>query len=159
MVPSGLGASGNYEIVVFGVLMMLLLHRASSGLAPVLARWTIRPRRRRVALEAPALPRRVQPSPGSSLLEVKKAAKRFGGLVAVNELSFDMRAGEILGFIGPNGAGKSTMFNLITGVLPADGGEIAVQGGRIHGPAAGKIPPRGVARTVQHANLVGAVTV
>src|SRR5207302_1843840 len=58
MVPSGLGASGNYEIVVFGVLMMLLLHRASSGLAPVFARWAIRPHRRHIALEAPARARR-----------------------------------------------------------------------------------------------------
>jgi branched-chain amino acid transport system permease protein len=159
MVPSGLGASGNYEIVVFGVLMMLLLHRASNGLAPALARWTVRPQRRRIALEAPALPRRAQPAPGSPLLDVKKAAKRFGGLVAVNNLSFDMRAGEILGLIGPNGAGKSTMFNLITGVLPADGGEIVFQGERIDGLAPSAIARRGIARTFQHVNLVGAMSV
>jgi branched-chain amino acid transport system permease protein len=159
MVPSGLGASGNYEIVVFGVLMRLLLHRASSGLAPVLARWTVRPQRRRIAFEAPALPRRAQPGTGSSLLEVKKAAKRFGGLVAVRELSFEMRAGEILGLIGPNGAGKSTMFNLITGVLPADGGEIVFQGERIDGLAPTEIARRGIARTFQHVNLVGTMTV
>ena len=159
MVPSGLGASGNYEIVVFGVLMMLLLHRASSGLAPVLARWAIRPHRRRIALEAPSLPRRAQPSPGSSLLDVKKAAKSFGGLVAVRELSFEMRAGEILGLIGPNGAGKSTMFNLITGVLPADGGEIVFQGERIDGLAPSTIARRGIARTFQHVNLVGTMSV
>ncbi len=159
MVPSGLGASGNYEIVVFGVLMMLLLHRASSGLAPVLARWTVRPQRRRIAFEAPALPRRAQPGTGSLLLEVKRAAKRFGGLVAVRELSFDMRAGEILGLIGPNGAGKSTMFNLITGVLPADGGEIVFQGSRIDGLAPTEIARRGIARTFQHVNLVGTMTV
>ena len=159
MVPSGLGASGNYEIVVIGVLMMLLLHRASSGLAPVLARWTVRPRRRHIALEAPALPRRSQPGPGSALLDVRKAAKRFGGLVAVRELSFDMRAGEILGLIGPNGAGKSTMFNLITGVLPADGGEIVFQGERIDGLPPRHIARRGIARTFQHVNLVGTMTV
>jgi branched-chain amino acid transport system permease protein len=159
MVPSGLGASGNYEIVVFGVLMMLLLHRASSGLAPVLARWTVRPQRRRIAFDAPALPRRAQPGTGSALLEVKKAAKRFGGLVAVRELSFDMRAGEILGLIGPNGAGKSTMFNLITGVLPADGGEIVFQGERIDGLASTEIARRGIARTFQHVNLVGTMSV
>jgi len=92
-------------------------------------------------------------------LEVKKAAKRFGGLVAVNELSFDMRAGEILGLIGPNGAGKSTMFNLITGVLPADGGEIAFGGERIDGLAPKDIARRGIARTFQHVNLVGGMSV
>ncbi|HYR33949.1 MAG TPA: branched-chain amino acid ABC transporter ATP-binding protein/permease [Burkholderiales bacterium] len=159
LVPSGLGASGNYEIVVFGVLMMLLLHRASGGLAPVLSRWTVRRGRRRIALEAPTLPRRAQPGPGSALLEVKKAAKRFGGLVAVRELSFDMRAGEILGLIGPNGAGKSTMFNLITGVLPAEGGEIAFRGERIDGLPPREIARRGIARTFQHVNLVGTMTV
>ena len=159
MVPSGLGASGNYEIVVFGVLMMLLLHRASSGLAPVLSRWTIRPQRRRVARQAPALPRRTQPAAGAALLQVRKAAKRFGGLVAVRELSFEMRAGEILGLIGPNGAGKSTMFNLITGVLPADGGEIAFRDERIDGLAPKDIARRGVARTFQHVNLVGGMSV
>jgi len=159
MVPSGLGASGNYEIVVFGVLMMLLLHRASSGLAPVLARWAIRPHRRHIALEAPALARRSQPAAGAPLLEVRNAAKRFGGLVAVHELSFEIRAGEILGLIGPNGAGKSTMFNLITGVLPADGGEIVFQGERIDGLVPSAIARRGIARTFQHVNLVGTMSV
>src|SRR3954469_10191411 len=159
MVPSGLGASGNYEIVVFGALMMLLLHRASSGLAPALSRWAIRPQRRRIAAEAPALPRRGQPPAGAALLQVRKAAKRFGGLVAVRELSFEMRAGEILGLIGPNGAGKSTMFNLITGVLPADGGEIAFGGDRIDGLRPKDIARRGIARTFQHVNLVGGMSV
>ena len=158
LVPTGLGASGNYEIVVFGVLMMLLLHRASSGLAPALSRWTIRSHKKPIADAAP-LPRRAQPLAGAPLLEVKRAAKRFGGLVAVRELSFDMRAGEILGLIGPNGAGKSTMFNLITGVLPADGGEIAFQGERIDSLAPRDIARRGIARTFQHVNLVGTMTV
>jgi branched-chain amino acid transport system permease protein len=158
LVPTGLGASGNYEIVVFGVLMMLLLHRASSGLAPALSRWTIR-RQTRAPADAPPLPRRAQPLAGAPLLEVRRAAKRFGGLVAVRELSFDMRAGEILGLIGPNGAGKSTMFNLITGVLPADGGEIAFHGERIDGLPPSDIARRGIARTFQHVNLVGTMTV
>ena len=60
----------------------------------------------------------------------------------MRELSFDMRAGEILGLIGPNGAGKSTMFNLITGVLPADGGEIVFQAERIDGLAPTQIARR-----------------
>jgi len=159
MVPSALGATGNYEIVVFGVLMMLLLQRASSGLAPLLARWAIRPRRRHIALDAPALARREQPVMGAPLLEVRHAAKRFGGLVALRALSFEMRAAEILGLIGPNGAGKSTMFNLITGVLPADDGEIVFQGSRIDGRAPSAIARRGIARTFQHVNLVGTMSV
>jgi branched-chain amino acid transport system permease protein len=159
VLPTSFGASGNYEVVVFGVLMMLLLHRAPAGLAPALAHWTIKPRRRAVALQGAPLPRRERPAVGAPLLETTKVSKKFGGLVAVRELSFGMRAGEILGLIGPNGAGKSTMFNLITGVLPADGGTIAFQGGRIDGLTPPAIARRGIARTFQHVNLVSAMTV
>jgi branched-chain amino acid transport system permease protein len=159
MLPTRFGASGNYEIVVFGVLMMLLLHRASAGLAPVLARWTIKPRRHAIVPQSEPLPRRAPLKPGEALLEVVGATKRFGGLVAVRELSFDMRSGEILGLIGPNGAGKSTMFNLITGVLPADAGSIAFRGERIDGLAPSQVARRGIARTFQHVNLIGAMSV
>jgi branched-chain amino acid transport system permease protein len=159
VLPTSAGASGNYEIVVFGVLMMLLLHRASLGLAPVLARWTIRPRRRAILRPASPLPRRTQPRAGEPLLEVDKATKRFGGLVAVRDLSFRMQTGEILGLIGPNGAGKSTMFNVITGVLPAEGGIVTFRGHRIDGLQPPKIARLGMARTFQHVNLVSAMSV
>ncbi len=66
---------------------------------------------------AAPLPARDKPAPGESLLQVDAVRKEFGGLVAVNDVSFEVRAGEIVGLIGPNGAGKSTTFNLITGVL------------------------------------------
>ena len=159
VLPTSFGASGNFEIVVFGVLMLLLLHRASAGLAPVLARWTIKPRRRAIAPFSEPLPRRQPQAPGALLLKTERVSKRFGGLVAVSELSFEMRSGEILGLIGPNGAGKSTLFNLITGVLPADGGSISFQGERIDGLAPSQIARRGMARTFQHVNLVGAMSV
>ena len=70
-----------------------------------------------------------------------------------------MRSGEILGLIGPNGAGKSTMFNLITGVLPCDGGRIDFRGQRIDGLPPTAIARLGIARTFQHVNLVGAMSV
>ena len=159
VLPTGFGASGNYEAVIFGVLMMLLLHRAPAGLGPTLSRWLIKPRRRDTAVRGVPLPRRAPPAAGAPLLNVERASKNFGGLVAVRELSFDMRAGEILGLIGPNGAGKSTMFNLITGVLPANGGEIVFQGERIDGRPPPRIARLGIARTFQHVNLVGAMSV
>jgi branched-chain amino acid transport system permease protein len=159
VLPTSFGASGNYEIVVFGVLMLLLLQRASTGLAPLLARWTIAPRRRAAAPAGPPLPRRMPPPAGEALLDVQRATKRFGGLIAVRELSFAMSSGEILGLIGPNGAGKSTMFNLITGVLPADGGRISFRGAPIDGLAPPEVARRGIARTFQHVNLVGAMSV
>ena len=158
LLPTRFGASGNYEAVVFGILMLLLLHRASTGLGPLLARWFIKPRRREVSLDAQALPRRA-PLAGETILVVEKSSKRFGGLVAVRELSFDMRSGEILGLIGPNGAGKSTVFNLVTGVLPCDGGRITCRGERIDGRRPTAIARLGVARTFQHVNLVGNMSV
>ncbi len=66
------------------------------------------------------MPRRPQPQRGETVLKVHDALKRFGGLVAVNHVSFDVKAGEIVGLIGPNGAGKSTMFNLVTGTAADD---------------------------------------
>ena len=62
------------------------------------------------------------------MLDVAAVRKTFGGLVAVNDVSFEVRAGEILGLIGPNGAGKSTTFNLVTGVLAATSGEVTLLG-------------------------------
>ena len=74
------------------------------------------------------LPARDRSAETGVLLDVRKARKQFGGLVAVNDLSFSIRQGEILGLIGPNGAGKSTMFNLISGALPLTAGDIVFRG-------------------------------
>jgi branched-chain amino acid transport system permease protein len=159
LLPSMFGQSGNYEIVVFGLLMMLLLHRTRDGLMPFFAQLAPAgpPRPRPLAL--PALARREPPPQGWPLLEVRAAQKRFGGLVAVRDLSFDIRGGEILGLIGPNGAGKSTMFNLITGVYRCDAGEIAFRGERIDALRPKEIASRGIARTFQHVNLMAAMSV
>ena len=159
LAPPGLGLAGNYEVVVFGVLMLLLLQHASAGVAPLLGRIFIRPQRRALDVQAAALPRRPLPARGDAVLAVQGATRRFGGLVAVNQLSFEVRAGEILGLIGPNGAGKSTMFNLLSGTLPADAGRIEFLGQRIDGLPARRIARLGVARTFQHVNLVSTMSV
>jgi branched-chain amino acid transport system permease protein len=93
------------------------------------------------------------PAAGEPLLTLAKARKTFGGLVAVNDVSFAVRAGEIVALIGPNGAGKSTIFNLVTGVLPTTAGEIAFKGERISGRSPQAIAARGIARTFQHVNV------
>jgi branched-chain amino acid transport system permease protein len=85
--------------------------------------------------------------------------KEFGGLVAVNDVSFQVRAGEILGLIGPNGAGKSTTFNLVTGVLPATRGEVLLLGQRIDSLKSREIARLGVSRTFQHVKMIAAMTV
>jgi branched-chain amino acid transport system permease protein len=158
LLPALFQRSGNYEIVVFGVLMMLLLHRTRDGLVPAIARlFPAAPRQR--PPDAPALPRRAQPARGQPLLELRGVQKRFGGLLAVNQMSFAMTSGQILGLIGPNGAGKSTLFNLVTGVLAADGGEVRFLGRRIERATQRDIARRGVARTFQHVNLVSTMSV
>ncbi|MBX3591316.1 MAG: ATP-binding cassette domain-containing protein, partial [Burkholderiaceae bacterium] len=159
LLPALFQKSGNYEIVVFGVLMMLLLHRTRDGLVPAIARLLPAGAPRRRPPDAPALPRRAQPVRGQPLLELRGVQKRFGGLLAVNEMSFAMTSGQILGLIGPNGAGKSTLFNLVTGVLAADGGEVRFLGERIERATQRDIARRGVARTFQHVNLVSTMSV
>jgi branched-chain amino acid transport system ATP-binding protein len=83
------------------------------------------------------------------VLELLDVDKSFGGLRALDGLSFEVNDGEILGLIGPNGSGKSTAFNLITGVLPSDAGRIIFDGEDITGLAPHRISHKGIARTFQ----------
>jgi ABC-type branched-subunit amino acid transport system ATPase component/ABC-type branched-subunit amino acid transport system permease subunit len=162
--PQMFQTAGNYETIVFGVLMILLLRRTREGLVPALTRWwparaSRRAPRARPPLDAAPAPRRERPAPGTPLLEVTGLHKRFGGLVAVKEMSFSMRAGEILGLIGPNGAGKSTLFNLVSGTLAASGGQVRLLGERIDGRPSRDIARRGLARSFQHVHLVSRMSV
>jgi branched-chain amino acid transport system ATP-binding protein len=84
-----------------------------------------------------------------ALLELQNVSRRFGGLSAVDNLSFSVAPGEILGLIGPNGAGKTTVFNLITGFIPPSGGDIRFDGKPIAGLKPHAVARRGVARTFQ----------
>ena len=83
------------------------------------------------------------------LLEVVGVSKRFGGLTANEEITFDAKEGEIVGIIGPNGAGKSTLFDVITGFLPPDEGEVRFAGRNITGVRPDRICALGIARTFQ----------
>jgi len=85
----------------------------------------------------------------TALLSLERVSKRFGGLQAVRDLSFDVHEGEILGLIGPNGAGKSTLFNLINGVFAPDSGRIAFNGIDITGAKPYRVARHGLARTHQ----------
>jgi branched-chain amino acid transport system permease protein len=157
--PRLMGTSGNYEIIVFGILLVLVLQYARDGLWAFVEAALPRVRRKVDWGGAAALPARERPPHGQVVLDVRDVRKAFGGLVAVNDVSFDVKAGEILGLIGPNGAGKSTTFNLVTGVLPATGGEVALLGRRIDSLPSREIARRGVSRTFQHVKMIAAMTV
>jgi len=89
------------------------------------------------------------------LLEAQAVTRSFGGLVAVNHVSFSVNPGEIFGLIGPNGAGKTTLFNLMTGLIRASGGAILHQGENIATLRPYQIAARGIARTFQNIRLFG----
>jgi branched-chain amino acid transport system ATP-binding protein len=88
-------------------------------------------------------------TPGDTILEVSNLTKRFGGLVAVNDMSFNVRKHEVMGIIGPNGSGKSTTMNLISGALKASSGSIVLDGHDLTPLLPHKIARFGVARTFQ----------
>ena len=94
-----------------------------------------------------------------ALLSVEHVTRRFGGVVAVDDVSLDVAEGEIVGLIGPNGAGKTTLFNLITRVDRTDAGEIAFDGESLLRTAPHKIVRRGIARTFQNVELFTSMTV
>ena len=158
VLPRVLGRSGNFEMVVFGVLIVLLLQFAREGLWPWLAR--VLPRRTPPPVpDAPPLAARPHATTTGPLLQLKAARKQFGGLVAVNDLSFELATGEILGLIGPNGAGKSTTFSLISGALTLSGGDILFRGESIGSKLPYEIARRGIGRTFQHVKLLPQMSV
>ena len=143
------------ETVIFGILLVALLQIAPGGMWPKLT--ALLPFRVKIPKPqtADALPPRAKAAATSNtLLDIQAARKQFGGVIAVNDVSFDVQAREIVALIGPNGAGKSTTFNLITGVLRASGGTISVLGKTVDNAPPQEIAKLGVARTFQHVKLV-----
>ena len=98
-------------------------------------------------------------STNNIMLEVKDLTIRFGGLVAVNAVNFQVPTGSIFGLIGPNGAGKTTLFNMISGVYAPTSGKVIFNGQEIQGKAPHKINDLGIARTYQNINLFKSMTV
>jgi branched-chain amino acid transport system permease protein len=159
LLPKLIGTSGNFETIVFGIVLVAVLKYAPDGLWTFLGRWSRAPMRERDWVGAPALPTREKPARGELLLDVDGVRKEFGGLVAVNDVSFQIRAGDIVGLIGPNGAGKSTTFNLVTGVLPLTRGQVRFRGQAVTGAASREIARRGISRTFQHVKMIPEMTV
>lgn len=172
------GGGSRTRVLLFGAALVAVVLFMPAGLLPTIqARWR---RRHPVTVEftdqaralgrSPATTREraledvvqaaaADPTQGEVLLEVRGASKRFGGLVAVDDASLIVRKGSVTGLIGPNGSGKTTLFNLITGGMAADAGEIYLQGQRID-----KMPPwqrghLGLGRTFQVTRLFKDMTV
>ena len=162
LLPRLIGTSGNYQLIVFGIMIVLVLKYLPDGLWAFVDRRLPRPRRKvdwHTPGRAAALSSRVKPAANAVVLDVQAIRKTFGGLVAVNDISFQTRAGQIVGLIGPNGAGKSTTFNLITGLLGLSGGTVRFRGETIGGLSSRQIAQRGVSRTFQHVKMVAGMTV
>jgi branched-chain amino acid transport system permease protein len=128
--PEALRPISNYRLLIFALGLVVLMLVRPRGL------WPAR-RSRRGSLTAPPAWREAQetpagerPEPGSLLLRVSGLQHSFGGVKAVDDVSFDLHAGEILSIIGPNGAGKTTVFNCITGVVTPQRGEVSLRGER-----------------------------
>ena len=159
VVPAVVGTGVQLESVVFGIVLVALLQVAREGLWPHLA--ALLPARPRSAPDpAEALPRRtIDTGRRTPLLVLEGARKQYGGLTAVNDVSFRVGRGEIVALIGPNGAGKSTTFNLITGVTRLTAGRVSFDGAEISGTGPQAIARRGIARTFQHVKLDPDMTV
>ena len=157
--PALIGTSGSYEVIVFGVALVLVLKYLPEGLWSLVARKFPKPNRLVNWADADDLPVRGKPQEGERVLVVDRVRKQFGGLVAVNDISFDISAGQIVGLIGPNGAGKSTTFNLITGALSKTSGGVTFLGEDVTALPSREISRKGLARTFQHVKMIADMTV
>jgi branched-chain amino acid transport system permease protein len=159
-IPRLTGATGDYEAVAFSLVVIVLLQRAPGGLFAVLrARLPAAAAPPRASAPAPAAPPPPPADPARPALVVAGISKRFGGLAANQDVSFAVGAAEIVALIGPNGAGKSTLFDIASGHLRADAGEV-----RLFGRPLGRLPARriaalGLARTFQHVKLLAGMSV
>jgi branched-chain amino acid transport system permease protein len=158
--PLVFGGQGQLEIIIFGIMLVVLLQLAPTGVWPWLV--SLLPfdnNRKRPDTSIPPLAHARPNLESGALLTIDNARKAFGGVIAVNNVSFDVQAREIVALIGPNGAGKSTTFNLITGVLTSSGGTISLLGRNIDNAPPQEVVKLGVARTFQHVKLVPDMTV
>ncbi|WP_298379050.1 branched-chain amino acid ABC transporter ATP-binding protein/permease [uncultured Bradyrhizobium sp.] len=158
--PYIFGGQSQLETIVFGIMLVLLLQLAPQGVWPwLMSRLPLKPARKTRDTSVKLEHRERAAGTSPVLLHIDKARKQFGGVLAVNDVSFDVNAREIVALIGPNGAGKSTTFNLITGVLAATSGKIAVLGNEVANAPPQEVVKLGVARTFQHVKLVPDMTV
>jgi len=164
-------ASGEVQLIGFGVALTAVVLFVPGGLYDLWRRAVTRLRRRSATPaapsgstvdttdETPVLSRPDRPAPGTTLLSVEGLVRHFGGVTALDGVSFDVRAGEIFGLIGPNGAGKTTCFNIVSGVLAPSGGSVRLRGTRIDGRKPHVSARARATRTFQNLQIFGSTTV
>ncbi len=163
--PIIFGSEGHYETIVFGLLIVVLMQKAPAGLWPMIVKWIpqrFKPKQdAHLEITPPTreLPSQQLPAQGTLILEARDVTKKFGGLVANNNMNLSIHAGEILALIGPNGAGKSTMFNQLSGVDVPTSGEVIFLGEKINGQTSREIARKGLSRTFQHVKILPEMTV
>lgn len=164
--PEVLRELGEVRLALFGLVLLVVIRLLPNGLASLFMR------RHRVAAPdvptpqasvqvpgaSPAVTVPAETDPAASLsdevvLSVSGITKRYRGLTAVNDVSFDLRRGEILGLMGPNGAGKSTCLGLVSGFIPADAGKVSFLGQPISGLAPNRVSRMGLVRTFQQTTI------
>ena len=156
--PLIFGELAQVDSIVFGALLVLCLQFAPRGVWAFIRRLAPANSAPDIA-DAPALPKRDIAATGDALLSVEAIRKQFGGLVAVNDVSFGVKSGEIVALIGPNGAGKSTTFNLISGVARPTSGQVRFAGRDVSSASAQDVARLGMARTFQHVKLLPEMSV
>ena len=139
--------------MIYGAALVAVILVWPGGIVAGLSRWGLSRGRLRIAQAAPAsIPdKAIMPAlpVGTTVLETKQLTKTFGGLTAVNKVSFIVKSGEIFGVIGPNGAGKTTMFSMLGGFERPTSGTILFDGAEIQSLAPYEVCARGIARTFQ----------
>ena len=166
------GAEGEVQLIGFGVVLTAVILFVPGGIYQVWRRLLARFRRSAAPAGEPAtvevepepdtsplLGREGRPAPGEQLLEVRGLTRRFGGVTAVDDVSFEVRAGEIFALIGPNGAGKTTCFNMISAVLPPSEGSVRLGGTRIDGRKPHVFAQARATRTFQNLQIFRSTTV
>jgi branched-chain amino acid transport system permease protein len=156
ILPEYLRAYKEYDVILFGIVLAVVVMFLPGGLAGALGTLF----RRGSHTMPPAAPSHAGPVPvgtwstgHGSLLEVSEVSKAFGGVRALAKVSFMARRGAVTGIIGPNGAGKTTLFNVLNGLVPPDGGRIALDGAPLMGLPPHQITRRGIGRTFQSVRL------
>jgi branched-chain amino acid transport system permease protein len=167
--PEVLREYAQYRLTIFGLGLTLMMLVRPEGLWPVRVRPSTAPDVTEPGPEPGRETPRVELLPGAlaetgraageGFLAVEGVSKSFGGLRAVNNVSFSVACGQLVAVIGPNGAGKTTLFNLITGVYPVTGGIIRFAGRELQGLPSHEVTALGVARTYQNIRLFRGMSV